>query len=116
MWLLLLPCPFHPFPPRRGRLQRGRRGGAPAPADPPAGAPVAPPSSAATVPAADVFGLASWMRWWMPPAPQAPTATVPGLSISAERLAELQDGYINAMTAIWNDFIAHPDRAAAPIR
>jgi len=89
---------------------------APAAAAPPAAAPVAAASSAATAPAADVFGLASWMRWWMPPAQQAPTATVPGLSISPERLAELQNGYVNAMTAIWNDFIAHPDRAAAPIR
>jgi polyhydroxyalkanoate synthase len=54
------------------------------------------------------------MRWWMPPAPR--TSTVPGLSISPERLAALQDGYIKAMTAIWNDFVTHPDRAAAPIR
>ena len=62
----------------------------------------------------DPFGLASWMRWWLPVAPQPRTA--PGLSIPPRRLAELQDAYIKAMTAIWNDFVAHPDRAAAPIR
>jgi polyhydroxyalkanoate synthase len=66
------------------------------------------------VTADDPFGLASWMRWWLPPTPQAPA--VPGLSISPQRLAELQDGYIKAMTALWNDFVAHPDRTAAPIR
>jgi polyhydroxyalkanoate synthase len=75
------------------------------------GAAAAPP---APVPADDPFGLASWMRWWMPPSPQAPA--VPGLSISPQRLAELQDRYVKAMTAIWNDFVAHPERASAPIR
>jgi polyhydroxyalkanoate synthase len=63
---------------------------------------------------ADPFGVGSWMRWWMAAYPKSPN--VPGLSISAERLAGLQDGYIKAMTAIWNDFLEHPDRAAAPIR
>jgi polyhydroxyalkanoate synthase subunit PhaC len=65
-------------------------------------------------PASDEFGLASWMRWWTQAAPQAPT--LPGLSISPQRLAELQESYIKAMTAVWNDFMSHPDRAAAPIR
>jgi len=65
-------------------------------------------------PTDDAFGLASWMRWWMQATPQAPA--VPGLSISPQRLAELQGSYIKAMTAIWNDFVSHPDRAAAPIR
>jgi polyhydroxyalkanoate synthase len=65
-------------------------------------------------PAGDAFGLASWMRWWMSATPQAPM--VPGLSISPQRLAELQGSYVKAMTEVWNDFVAHPDRAAAPIR
>ncbi len=71
-------------------------------------------ASATAAPADDPFGLAPWMRWWMQTVPQAPA--VPGLSISPQRLAELQDGYIKAITAIWNDFVSHPDRAAAPIR
>jgi polyhydroxyalkanoate synthase len=71
----------------------------------------APPSGLAST--GDEFGLASWMRWWMRTAPPAPA--VPGLSISPEYLAELQERYMKAMTGIWNDFLAHPDRAAAPI-
>ena len=76
----------------------------------------APGADVASTPAAasDEFGLASWMRWWMQAAPRAPA--LPGLSISPQRLAELQDSYIKAMTAVWNDFVAHPDRASAPIR
>lgn len=68
----------------------------------------------ASAPTADVFGLASWMRWWMQAAPQTPA--LPGLSISPQRLAELQAGYVRAMAAIWNDFVRRPDRTAAPIR
>ena len=65
-------------------------------------------------PVGDEFGLASWMRWWMRAAPPAPA--LPGLTISPQRLLDLQDGYVKAMTEIWNDFVTHPDRAAAPIR
>ncbi len=75
------------------------------------------PTGDASVPVASVddpYGLASWMRWWLPAATQPPT--LPGLSISPQRLAELQDRYVKAMTAIWNDFVTHPDRTAAPIR
>ena len=75
------------------------------------------PTGDASVPVApvdDPFGLASWMRWWLPAATQPPT--LPGLSISPQRLAELQDRYVKAMTVIWNDFVTHPDRTAAPIR
>ncbi len=75
------------------------------------------PAGDASVPVASVddpYGLASWMRWWLPAATQPPT--LPGLSISPQRLAELQDRYVKAMTAIWNDFVTHPDRTAAPIR
>jgi polyhydroxyalkanoate synthase len=75
------------------------------------------PTGDASVPVASVddpFGLASWMRWWLPAATQPPT--LPGLSISPQRLAELQDRYVKAMTAIWNDFVTRPDRTAAPIR
>jgi poly[(R)-3-hydroxyalkanoate] polymerase subunit PhaC len=68
----------------------------------------------AAAPASNEFGLASWMRWWMSAAPQAPA--LPGLSISPQRLAQLQDGYVKAMTEIWNDFVTRPDRAAAPIQ
>jgi len=70
--------------------------------------------AAVPAPAQDVAGLASWLRWWIPPTPQAPS--VPGLSISPQRLAELQDGYVKAITELWNDFVVHPDRTAAPIR
>ncbi len=42
--------------------------------------------------------------------------TVPGLSISPQRLAELQDGYVKAVAGLWNDFVVHPDRTAAPIQ
>ena len=81
-----------------------------------AGAPTPDVASAPATPApaSDQFGLGSWVRWWMQATPQAPV--VPGLSISPQRLAELQDSYIKAMTAVWNDFVSHPDRAAAPIR
>jgi polyhydroxyalkanoate synthase subunit PhaC len=65
-------------------------------------------------PADDAFGLASWLNWWIPRTPSP--AALPGLSISPQRLAELQDGYVKAMTALWNDFVVHPDRTAAPIR
>lgn len=72
------------------------------------------PTADAPVPADDVFGLSSWLRWWMPQA--APAPAVPGLTISPSRLAELQGSYLKAMTALWNDFVEHPDRTAAPIR
>jgi polyhydroxyalkanoate synthase len=65
-------------------------------------------------PGGDEFGLGSWMRWWMSATPQTPM--MPGLTISPQRLVQLQDGYVKAMTEIWNDFVAHPDRASAPIR
>jgi polyhydroxyalkanoate synthase len=70
--------------------------------------------ASAAEPASGEFGLASWMRWWMSTAPQAPA--LPGLSISPQRLAELQDGYVKAMTQIWKDFVTSPGRATAPIR
>ncbi|MBV8208626.1 MAG: class I poly(R)-hydroxyalkanoic acid synthase [Burkholderiaceae bacterium] len=76
-------------------------------------APVAQEGAAHDTQSGDPFGLASWMRWWMPSTPATPA--VPGLSISPQRLAELQDGYMKAMTAIWNDFVAHPERASAAI-
>jgi polyhydroxyalkanoate synthase len=67
----------------------------------------------APAPAQDPFGLASWMHWWIPRSP--PSAAVPGFSISPQRLAELQNSYVNAITAVWNDFVTHPDRTSAPI-
>jgi poly[(R)-3-hydroxyalkanoate] polymerase subunit PhaC len=72
------------------------------------------PTAEVPVPADDVFGLSSWLRWWMPQT--APAPAVPGLTISPSRLAELQGSYLKAMTALWNDFVEHPDRTAAPIR
>ena len=72
------------------------------------------PTAEVPVLADDVFGLSSWLRWWMPQAVPAPA--VPGLTISPSRLAELQGSYLKAMTALWNDFVEHPDRTAAPIR
>jgi polyhydroxyalkanoate synthase len=71
-------------------------------------------AGAAVVPPAEVPGVAAWMRWWMTAATQPPA--LPGLAISPQRLAELQDGYVKAMTAVWNDFVVHPDRTSAPIR
>jgi polyhydroxyalkanoate synthase len=68
----------------------------------------------APAPAEDIFGLAPWIRWWIPQGQS--TGSVPGLSISPERLAELQDRYAKALTALWNDFVVHPDRTSAPIR
>lgn len=62
----------------------------------------------------DPMGLAAWLRWWMPPMPAA--THVPGLSISPQRLAELQNRYVKAISEVWNDFVAHPDRTSAPIR
>ncbi|HEX4583777.1 MAG TPA: class I poly(R)-hydroxyalkanoic acid synthase [Burkholderiaceae bacterium] len=81
--------------------------------EPAPGADVATPPAPATATGDDPFGLASWMRWWLPATP--PGSPSSGLSISPQRLAELQDGYIRAMTALWNDFVTHPERAAAPI-
>jgi polyhydroxyalkanoate synthase len=78
------------------------------------GADVAAPPAPAPVKGDDPFGLASWMRWWLPAT--APASTTSGLSISPQRLAGLQDGYLKAMTALWNDFMTRPERAAAPIR
>jgi polyhydroxyalkanoate synthase len=81
----------------------------------PAAGVVEPAPTAGVAPAADPFALASsWLRWWMPQA--APAAALPGLSISPQRLAELQDRYVKAITAVWNDFVSQPDRTSAPIR
>jgi len=71
-------------------------------------------STDAPAPVNDPFGLASWIQWWIPPG--RPTGSVPGLSISPQSLAELQDRYVKAVAALWNDFVVHPDRTAAPIR
>ena len=86
----------------------GKRGAGSSPGQP---AETRPPSEAQSAKEGDPFGLASWMRWWNPAG--APAPAVPGLAISPQRLAELQDAYVKAMTAIWNDFVVHPDRAAA---
>jgi len=61
----------------------------------------------------DMFGLAPWLKWWMPQA--QPNGASGGVAIAPDRLAQLQEGYVKAMTSLWNDFIVHPDRAAAPI-
>jgi polyhydroxyalkanoate synthase subunit PhaC len=76
----------------------------------------APPAEAgrAGAPAPDFLGLAPWLKWWMPQS--QPDGAKGGVAIAPERLAQLQDGYVKAMTALWNDFVAHPDRTAAPIR
>jgi polyhydroxyalkanoate synthase len=63
--------------------------------------------------AQDPFGLASWLSWWTAQAPAA--VAVPGFAISPQRLAELQNSYVKAITAVWNDFVTHPERTSAPI-
>jgi polyhydroxyalkanoate synthase subunit PhaC len=73
-----------------------------------------PPSDETRPAADDPLGLASWLRWWMPPMPAA--THVPGLSISPQRLAELQNRYVKAIGEVWNDFVTHPDRTSAQIR
>ncbi len=64
-------------------------------------------------PAADFFGLGPWLRWWMPQGQAA--AQLGSVAISPQRLTELQDAYVKAMTRLWNDFVSHPDRTSAPI-
>jgi polyhydroxyalkanoate synthase len=75
-----------------------------------------PPSGTAPAGAAapDLLGLTPWLKWWMPQA--QPEGGKGGVAIAPERLAKLQDGYVQAMTTLWNDFVTHPDRTAAPIR
>jgi polyhydroxyalkanoate synthase subunit PhaC len=66
----------------------------------------------------DMFGLTPWLKWWMPQAqPQGGGAgSGGGVAIAAERLAKLQESYVQAMASLWNDFVVHPDRTAAPIK
>jgi polyhydroxyalkanoate synthase len=55
---------------------------------------------------------APWLAWWQ--AQGAPA--LPGWSLPAERLQEIQQSYVARLTTLWNEFIEHPDQTCAPIR
>ncbi len=54
-----------------------------------------------------------WLGWWDPE--RGSVAPVPGLQLSPGKLLELQESYVQRMGALWNDFVEHPERTAAPI-
>ena len=41
---------------------------------------------------------------------------LPHIAISAERMLELQQSYMKQLGALWNDFLAHPEKSTQPIR
>src|SRR5262245_35706342 len=41
---------------------------------------------------------------------------LPHLAISPERVLELQQSYVQQLSSLWQDFVAHPEKAAEPIR
>jgi len=55
--------------------------------------------------------------WWagLDPARYA-LPEVPHIAISPERMLQLQQSYAQRLNALWQDFVAHPEKAAEPIR
>ncbi len=58
---------------------------------------------------------APWLNWWSP-AGEAHAPAIPGLKLSPEKLLELQQDYVKRLSALWDDFLEHPERNAAPIK
>ena len=63
--------------------------------------------------ATDAVASYPWLGWWDPERDSA--APLPGLQLSPAKLVALQESYLQRMGALWNDFIEHPERTAAPI-
>jgi polyhydroxyalkanoate synthase len=80
----------------------------PGPAAVAAPEPAPPPGPPATGAAAH-----PWMGWWRP-AGAVPLA-LPGLQLSPEKLVGLQESYLQRLGTLWQDFVEHPERTAAPI-
>ena len=61
-----------------------------------------------------------WLAWWaglaesLQPAaqPQAP----PQFGVDAQQVTSLQQRYVEQLTALWRDFLDHPEKAAEPIK
>jgi polyhydroxyalkanoate synthase len=45
-----------------------------------------------------------------------PLPEIPHLAISPERMLDLQQSYVRRLNALWQDFVAHPEKSAEPIR
>ena len=61
-------------------------------------------------------GSGSAAGWWAGFDPtRYALPTVPQVAISPERMLELQQSYVQRLNALWQDFVAHPEKSAAPI-
>jgi len=54
-----------------------------------------------------------WQGWWQ--GQGAVPAVLPGLPIPPDKFVALQESYLQRVTALWNEFVEHPERTAAPI-
>ena len=83
----------------------------------PAGAAVPPPGpaplGAAGAGAAPALDAHPWLGWWQ--APGTASAAVPRIQLAPAKLVALQDSYLQRITALWTDFVEHPERTSAPI-
>ena len=101
---------------QHARQQAGEAGGkAAGSAGAGAAAGVAASPASTQTPRAAPGTPASWLHWWGT-APDGTAAPVPGLHLSHERLMQLQQDYLARLTALWRDFVEHPERNAAPIK
>lgn len=57
---------------------------------------------------------ADWLQWWRGQA-QAVAPELARWGLKPEKLAELQQDYMQRLQAIWDGFVAHPGGDAAPI-
>jgi polyhydroxyalkanoate synthase len=56
-------------------------------------------------------------NWWTGIDPTHYTLPkIPRVAISPERLLELQQSYVQRLNSLWQDFVAHPEKSAQPIR
>jgi polyhydroxyalkanoate synthase len=61
-----------------------------------------------------------WMQMWQGMAQElmqmaAPPA-LPAVSVATDRMLDLQRDYMQRLTALWGDFVEHPERTTAPIK
>jgi polyhydroxyalkanoate synthase subunit PhaC len=85
-----------------------------------------PPDAQATAAAGAAAAMGSATRGHaaMPPTwpflPTMPTMpalpSLPQVAISPERMLQLQQSYAMRLNALWQDFVAHPDKSAEPIK